>query len=132
MKNCFNDLKNFVQMKVIENGEFTRLGSVADNYRELQETAGIEPKGTMLKNVKSRLKNTFGKKVDFFQRSDGLPEIIYSTENIPFKDSTSERSDVELLKKTAKRLLQELLNSLDVFSSWSPTEIEILSAKYIK
>ena len=119
-------------MKVIENGEFTRLGSVADNYRELQETAGIEPKGTMLKNVKSRLKNTFGKKVDFFQRSDGLPEIIYSTENIPFKDSTSERSDVELLKKTAKRLLQELLNSLDVFSSWPPTEIEILSAKYIK
>ena len=70
---CFNDLETTAQMTVIQNGEFMRLGSVADNYRKLQETAGIEPKGTLVKNVKSRLKNAFGKKVDFLQRSDGLP-----------------------------------------------------------
>ena len=37
---CFNDLKNIVQMKVIANDEFMRLGSVADNclnFRRLQE-----------------------------------------------------------------------------------------------
>ena len=128
---CFNDLKTIVQMKVIENGEFMRLGRVADNYRKLQETAGIEPKRILVKNVKSRLKSAFGKKVDFFQRSDGLPEIIYRTENVPLRDSTSERSDVELVKKTAKRLDQELSNSPDVYSSWSPTERDVLSAKYI-
>ena len=108
-----------------------RLGSVADNYRKLQETAGIEPKGTLVKNVKSRLKNAFGKKVDFFQRSGSLLEIIYGTENVPFKDSTSERSNVDLVKKTAKLLRQELLNSPDVYFSWPPTEREVLSAKYI-
>ena len=128
---CFNDLKTIVQMKVIENGEFMKLGSVAENYRKLQETAGIEPKRTLVKNVKSRLKSAFGKKVDFFQRSDGLPEIIYRTENVPLRDSTSERSDVELVKKTAKLLHQELSNSPDVYSSWSPTERDVLSAKYI-
>ena len=46
------------------NGEFMRLGSVADNYRKLQGMAEIEPKGILVKNVKSRLKNAFGKKVD--------------------------------------------------------------------
>ena len=70
---CCNDLRTIVQIRVIENGDFMRLGSVADNYRKLQETGGIEPKGTLVKNVKSRLKNAFGKKVDFLQRSDGLP-----------------------------------------------------------
>ena len=34
-----------------------------------------------------------------------------------FKDSTSERSDVELVKETAKLLRQKLLNSPDVYSS---------------
>ena len=101
-------------MEVIE---FMRLGSVADNYRKLQETVGNEPEGTFVKNVKSRLKNAFGKKVDFVQRSDGFPEIIYGTEHVPFKDSTSERNHVELVKKTAKLLCQELLNSPDVYSS---------------
>ena len=62
-----------------------RLGSVADDYRKPQETTEIEPKGTLVKKVKSRLKNVFGKKVDFLQRSGGLPEIIYGTENVPFK-----------------------------------------------
>ena len=128
---CCNDLKTIVQIRVTENGDFMRLGSVANNYRKLQETAGIEPKGTLVKNVKSRLKNAFGKKVDFLQRSDGLPEIIYGTGNVPFKDSTSERSDADLVKKTAKLLRKELLNSPDVYSSWAPTERELLSAKYI-
>ena len=57
--------------------------------------------------------------------------MIYGTENLPFKDSTCERSDVELIKKTAKLLRQELLNSPYVYSFWPPTEREILSAKYI-
>ena len=72
--------------------------------------------------MKSRLKNAFGKKVDFFQSSGGLPEIIYGIENV---------RDVELVKKTAKLLRQELFNSPDVYSSWPPTEREVLSAKYI-
>ena len=78
---CFNDLKTIVQMKVIKNGELMRLGSVSDNYRKPQETTEIEPKVTL----KSRLKNAFGKKADIPQRSGGLPEIIYGTENVPFK-----------------------------------------------
>ena len=39
-----------------------RLENLTDNYKKLQETAGIEPKRTLVKNVKSRLKNVFGKK----------------------------------------------------------------------
>ena len=101
-------------MEVIE---FMRLGSVADNYRTLQETVETELEETFVKNEKSRLKNAFGKKVNFVQRSDGFPETIYGTKHVPFKDSTSERSHVELVKKTAKLLCQELLNSPDIYSS---------------
>ena len=65
---CFNDLKTIVQMKVIENGEFMWLGSVADNYKKLQGTAGIEPKGTLVKNVKSRLKKCLWKESRLFSK----------------------------------------------------------------
>ena len=65
---CFNDLKTIVQMKVIENGEFMRLGSVADNYRKLQETAGIEPKGSLIKNVKFKLNLSFFKGQVVYQK----------------------------------------------------------------
>ena len=81
--------------------------------------------------MKSRLKDAFGKKVDFFQRSGSLPEIIYDTENVPFKGSSSEINDVELVKEIAKLLRQELLNSSDVYFSSPPKEREVLSAKYI-
>ena len=46
-----------------------------------------------IKYVKSRLKNAFREKTDFFQRSDGLPEKHYGTETVPYKGSASERSD---------------------------------------
>ena len=90
---------------------------MADNYRKLQETVETELEETFVKNEKSRLKNAFGKKVNLVQRSDGFPETIYGTKHVPFKDSTSERSHVELVKKTAKLLCQELLNSPDIYSS---------------
>ena len=68
---------------------------VTGNFMRPQK---LNRKGILVKNVKSRLKNAFEKKVDFFQRWDGLPEITYGTENVLFKGSTSERSDVELVK----------------------------------
>ena len=46
-------------------------------------------------------------------------------------EGRSERSDFELVKKTAKLLRQELLNSPDVYSSLLPTEREVLSGKYV-
>ena len=56
---CFNDVKNIVQVKIIENGKFMRSRSVADNYRKVQETAGIEPKPKTAKKMPSERKKTF-------------------------------------------------------------------------
>ena len=109
----FNNLKNIVDMKFVKNGKFKRLRGVAENYRKLQETPRIEQKE---KNVKSAKKIAEKKKVHF-QRSDGLPEIIYGTVDVPFKNSTSAKSGFELVKKIAKLLHQELLDFKDVYFS---------------
>ena len=71
------------------------------------------------------------KKVHFFQRSDGLPEIICGTVDVPFKNSTSAKSGFELVKKIARLLHQELLDFKDVYFSWPSTEKQVLPAKYI-
>ena len=90
---------------------------IRGSFRRTQKFNRTERDIGKKKNEKSRLKNAFGKKVDFLQRSDGLPEIIYGTENVPFENNTSERSDVKLVKKTVKLLYQKFLNAPDVYSS---------------
>ena len=34
------------------------------------------------RNLKERLKNTFGNQINFHQKAIGLPEIIYNTEKL--------------------------------------------------
>ena len=55
---------------------------------------------------------------------------MYGTENVKFQESSEQSDGSELVKQAAKLLREELLNSPDAYSSWSPTEKELLSAKY--
>ena len=76
---CMDELRNFVELNVIDQGKFMRLTFAANEYKKIQERAGLEPNGILVRNLKSRLQNAFGKKIDFFQKSAGLPEIMYCT-----------------------------------------------------
>ena len=127
---CMDELRNFVELNVINQGKFMRLTFAANEYKKIQERAGLEPKGILVRNLKSWLQNAFGKKIDFFQKSAGLPEIMYGTENVKFQESSEQSDGSELVKQAAKLLREELLNSSDAYSSWPPTEKELLSAKY--
>ena len=55
---------------------------------------------------------------------------MHGTENVKFQESSEQSDGSELVKQAAKLLREELLNSPDAYSSWPPTEKELLSAKY--
>ena len=72
---CMDELRNFGELNVINQGKFMRLTFAANEYKKIQERAGLEPKGILVRNLKSRLQNAFGKKNRF------LPKICWSTRN---------------------------------------------------
>ena len=74
-----------------------RLTFAANEYTKIQERTGLEPKGILVRNLKSRLQNAFGKKIDFFQKPAGLPEIMYGTENVKFQESPEQSDGSELV-----------------------------------
>ena len=51
-------------------------------YKEYQEKLGLEIVGVQNRNLKERLKNTFGNQISFHQGAVSLPEIIYNTEKL--------------------------------------------------
>ena len=75
---CFELLKKFVEEKVILEGQFVRMSTIADYYRQLQKSMKLQVKGDTTRNVKERLVHEFGKKLSFFQKSSRTGEIVYS------------------------------------------------------
>ena len=54
---------------------------LSNYYGQLQEKKGFKKKDTLVQNIKARLVNTYGDDIAFFQTSEGLSEVIYSTKN---------------------------------------------------
>ena len=101
------------------NGEFVRMFYLSDYYGQLQEKKGIEKKGILVWNLKARLVNTYGDDIAFFQKSEGLPEVVYTTKNF----SHNARYDTkETIKSIGKMIRKELLCAPDIFVSWPPGE----------
>ena len=79
---CFEDVKSIIQNQVIENGGNIKLSALSEMYKEYQEKLGLEILGVENRNLKARLKNTFGKQISFHQKAIGKTEIIYNTEKL--------------------------------------------------
>ena len=84
-------------------------------------------KETLVRNLKVRLVNTYGDDIAFFQKSGGLPEVVYSTRN--FSDNAGYETK-ETTKSIAKMIRQELLSAPDVFVSWPPGENQLLQGNF--
>ena len=63
----------------------------------------------------------------FFQKSEGLPEVAYSTKNV-FCNVRYETK--ETTKNNGKIARQELLSATDVFVSWAPVENQLLQGSF--
>ena len=127
---CFEDLKGFVEKKIIKEGEFVRLNTLADYYGKLQDELNIKRKGDLVRNLKSRMINAFGEKISFFQKSEGLPEFMYGTEDVPFKGKLGEDDPMENVRKVGKLIRAELLKAPDMYSSWPPDEQQLLTKEF--
>ena len=123
---CFEELKNFVEQDVIQNGVLLRLTNIAEYYGNLQEDAKLERKGLIARNLKQRLLKVFGDRIAFFQKSQGMPEIIYGTEEVKL----NLKSSLKKVKEIGKLIREELMNAPEIYSCWPPTEKELLQNEF--
>ena len=74
---CFESLKKYVEEKIISEGQFLRMITIANYYRQLQESIKLQVKGSTPRNIKSRLIHAFEDKLSFFQKSSRTGEIVF-------------------------------------------------------
>ena len=74
---CFNDLKQYVQLHIIENGEFRTINQLSTFYSSLQTRKNLPVKGAAHKDVKRRLISEFGDNLVFYQKSKIQSEYVY-------------------------------------------------------
>ena len=66
---------------VIENGDIRTLFSISEYFESLQELEKLAVKGSLLKNMKSRLFNCFGNEIDVLIPSD-KKEFLYCPKSV--------------------------------------------------
>ena len=123
----FEDVKSIIQSQVIDSGDSIKLSSLAELYGQFQAEMGLEKIGAVNRNLKARLANSFGDKITFFQKANGLPEFIYNTEKLK---NVRIYDPVEVVKEAARIVRKELMESPDIYSEWPPTEKELLSKTF--
>ena len=74
---CFESLMKYVEEKIISEGQFLRMITIANYYRQLQESIKLQVKGGTPRNIKSRLIHAFEDKLSFFQKSSRTGEIVF-------------------------------------------------------
>ena len=94
---------------------------LSDYYRQLQEKKGIEKRHTGPK-PQSQTLNTYGDDTAFFQKSEGLPEVVYSTKNFSYNAPYETK---ETIKSIGKMIRQDL-SAADVFVLRPPRENQVL------
>ena len=74
---CFNDLKLYVQLHIIENGEFRTINQLSTFYSSLQTRKNLPVKGAAHNDVKISLISEFGDNLVFYQKSKIQSEYVY-------------------------------------------------------
>ena len=116
-ENCFEHVKSIIQNQVIENGGNIKLSALSEMYKEYQEKLGLGIVGVQNRNLKERLKNTFGNQISFHQRTVSLPEIIYNTEKL---NKMRLYDPIEFVKQAGRIIRKELLDYSEIYSEWPP------------
>ena len=106
----FRLLIEFVNEKIIQQGEVLRMITLADQYKRLQLSNGLEIKGCINKNLKARLVSAFEDELSYVKRNETTAEIVYGS-----RDNAVLLSDEEKAKEIAKLIKDEIMLSVEGF-----------------
>ena len=90
--------------------------TIANYYRQLQESMKLRVKGDSPRNIKSRLIHAFGDKLSFFQTSSRAGEIVYY--DMDYREKVFAFGE-EKIKEVGK-LIKSKIEELPIKTSWPP------------
>lgn len=125
---CFEIVKEYVNLHIITHGEIGRTKQLSTYYTKLQKDKNIEIKGTSTQLLKQRLITAFGENISFFQKKKGTEEFVYSNA-IPIEDDHERnwyfKTDAEKAILIGKTIKNEIDTLISPFTSWPPNASEI-------
>ena len=106
--------------KIISEGQFLRMTTIANYYRQLQESMKLQVKRDTPRNIESRLIHVFRDKLSFFQKSSRTGEIVYY--DIDYSEKVFIFGE-EKIKEVGK------LIKLPISTSWPPNPDDLRQEK---
>ena len=122
---CFESLKKYVKGKMILEGQFLRMTTIANYYRQLQESVKLQVKGDTPRNIKSRLIHAFGDKLSFFQKSSRASEIVYY--DMDYREKVFVFGEDKI--KEVRKLIKSKIEELPIRTSWPPNPDDLRQEK---
>ena len=98
-----------------------------DFNRETFRTTPREKKNNLVQNSEARLVNTYEDDIAFFQTSEGLPEVAYSTKHFSYNARFDTK---EKIKSTGKMIRQVLLCARNVYVPWPLGENQLFQGNF--
>ena len=80
----------------------------------------------LVQNLKARLVNTYGDDLALFQKSEGLPEVVYSTKNVSYNP----RNETKETIKTIGKMIRQGLAPGILFVLWPAGEKQLLQGNF--
>ena len=110
----------YVEENIISEGQFLRMTTIANYYRQLQESMKLQVKRDTPRNIESRLIHVFRDKLSFFQKSSRTGEIVYY--DIDYSEKVFIFGE-EKIKEVGK------LIKLPISTSWPPNPDDLRQEK---
>ena len=103
-KKCFDDLVNYIEDIVINEGEVVCISCISKICENIQKYKGISIQRTSHFLLIARIQNHFKERIDFFRKNETSIDLIYNTskELIQFRCNTTE----EKMKKSGRDYLR--------------------------
>ena len=120
---CFEDIVSYVQDYIVNEGHVIKMTDLTNLYKDMQVDKKIQLSGIENRSLKARLVKRFKEKIDFFQKKDGVAEILYS--DLPATKEKHLSTYIEKIRNVAKEVRKEILQCQSPFSSWPPPAHEV-------
>ena len=126
---CFEDIVSYVQYYVINEGHVIKITDLTNLYKNMQMDKNIPVSGVENRFLKARLVNRFKEKLEFFQKKNGVTEILYS--DLPPTKEKHLTTHIEKVHNAASEVRKEILQCRSPFSSWPPPAHEVRQSRAV-
>ena len=120
---CFEALRQFINEKIINDGEVIRMTQIVAFYKTILQEANFELEGCRSDNVRTRIERQYGQEIEFYK----VPKkhTVFVNSSSVLGGQLHITPSPENLARNAKFIRDKIKNMKSPFGNWPPTASQL-------